>query len=69
MPWQTDHPHIMAEILAAKLCADTHFARHFENFFFPFKVTESVAALTAACRQRIERSYRCHLDGLHRCFG
>ena len=43
MARQADHPHIMAEIFAAELGADSKLLGQFVNFGFHFKVTERMA--------------------------
>ena len=48
---QTDHTHIVAEVLAAELCADAHFAGHLKNLLFPFKVTIGLTMLATFGRK------------------
>src|SRR5665213_2386191 len=38
MAWQPDHAHIVAEILAAELCADAERLRHFQYFLLHLKI-------------------------------
>src|SRR5262245_66069686 len=69
MSWQTNHTHIVTEIFAAELGADTGRLSHLENFRLHFEIAEGVAIFTALRWQFVEILRRCKLHGFHREFG
>ena len=42
MPWQPDHPHVVAEVLAAKLRADAGPAGDLQHLVLELTITEAV---------------------------
>ena len=67
MPGQPDDPHVVTEVFAAELGADTELAGHLEDLSFQIAIPESLAKAGAARGQRIEmagRSQLGHLEGV-----
>ena len=54
MTGKSDHPHVMAEVLAAKLRADPDLARELEDLLLPLEVAESSAVVVAGRGKVIE---------------
>src|SRR5262249_15775657 len=63
---QTDHPHVVAEILAAELRADAERLRHPQYLLLHIKIAQGVAVLPTDRRQVVVVFRRRELDGLHR---
>ena len=59
-----DHTDVVAEILAAELCADAHLAREFEHLLLHLAVTDGDALVVAFARQVVEVAGRGELHGL-----
>ena len=51
MAGETDDAHVVAEVLAAKLCPNADFSGELKNFLFPFKIAEAVPAFGSFGRQ------------------
>ena len=69
MAGESDDAHVMAEVLAAELCADARLLRDLEELGLEFEVTESASELVALERQRVEVAGRGHLRRLERELG
>ncbi len=66
---QPDHPHVVAEILAAELRADAERLRHLQDFLLHLEIAEGVAVGRAMGRQRVEIARGGEFHGLHAEFG
>ena len=66
---QTNHPHVVAEVLAAELGADARLLGELQDFGFEVEVAEAMAGLAAVCRQRIEVSSARQLRDFYRVLG
>ena len=66
---QPDHPHVVAEILAAELRADAERLRHLQDFLLHLEIAERIAVGRAVGRQRVEIARGSELDRLHAEFG
>ena len=64
MPRQPDHPHVMAEILAAELRADAEPAGQLEHLLLEPAVAVGLAVAVALDRQRVEIAAAGELDRL-----
>ena len=70
---QADDPHVVAEVLAAELRADTEPLRHLVHLRFELEVAEGLAMLVAARGQGVEvvlqvvHALRDHTVRSHRC--
>ena len=69
MAEQPNHPHIMAEILAAELCPDAKALRQLQNPLFPLEVTECPPGGVAGSRQRIQVAGGSQLGYFNRVLG
>ncbi len=66
---QADHPHVVAEVLAAELGADAELAGELEHLGLQLDVAEGVAARAALAGERVEVAGRGQLGHLHRRLG
>ncbi len=64
MARQTDNADIVAEIFAAKLCADAKRLCQFVNFGFHFQITESMTSFGTLRWQTVEITRRCQFHSL-----
>ena len=62
---QPDHPHVVAEILAAELRADAERLRHLQDLLLHLEIAEGVAVGRAMGRQRVEIARGGELHRLH----
>ena len=69
MPRQPDHPHVVAEVLAAELGADPEVAGQLQHLLLHVRVAEGVPELGAAGRQRVQVVRRGQLGHLERVLG
>jgi hypothetical protein len=63
---QADHPHVVAEVLAAELGADAHLPGHLVDGGLHLQVAEGVAGLGARRGQAVQIVARRQLHGLER---
>ena len=66
---KSDHAHVVAEVLAAKLCADSGLLGEGKNLCFEIEVTESMSSRASARRKRIEVSRAREFGGLDGVLG
>ena len=59
-----DHPHVVAEVLAAELGADAHLARELQNLLLHLAVADGDALVVALARQVVEIARRGELHRL-----
>ena len=69
MAGQADHPHVVAEVLAAELGADAQFLTHLQDGGFELQIAIGVARFGALGRQAVEIARRGQLDRLEVLFG
>ena len=64
MAGESNDAHVVTEILAAELRADSGLLRHLQELRFEFEITEALSKFVALKRKGIEVLRRCHLRGL-----
>ena len=64
-----DHPHVVYEVFAAELGADTALPADLEDFLFPLQVAEAASAFVTRGGQLVEVTCRSLLDGRQTHFG
>ena len=61
MPGQPDHPHVVAEVLAAELRADPDLAGDLQHLLLQVQVAEAVAGGGPGRRQRVQVAAEAYL--------
>ena len=64
-----DHPHVVYEVFAAELGADTALPADLEDFLFPLQVAEAASSFVTRGGQLVEVTCRSLLDGRQTHFG
>ena len=58
MPWQASYPHIMDEILPAKLCAEAEISAPMRDLLFPLNVSDRTTSLVVKSESALYQSDR-----------
>ena len=69
MARSADHPHVVYEVFAAELGADTALPADLEDFLFPLQVAEAASSFVTRGGQLVEVTCRSLLDGRQTHFG